>query len=157
MKIRILSLLVAVLFLSACGTTKVVRSTQKGLKGNWVLSSITTSEGNLVDIKTLFNQASPQCFEGSTWSFVSNNNSGTYQFQNSGCDTSTHSIKWFMEEAENDVYFLWKFIPEGLKAKDVKAGYQLRLMYESETDLELEQEAAFEGEFIKIYYHFTKI
>lgn len=122
-----------------------------------MLSSITTSEGNLVDIKELFNQASPQCFEGSSWSFVSNNNSGTYRFQNSACDASTHSIKWFMEEAENDVYFLWKFIPEGAKAKDIKAGYQLRLMYESETDLELEQEAAFEGGFIKIYYHFTKI
>ena len=156
MKIKFLFFL-TIIFLMGCSSTKVVRSTQKGLKGNWTLSSIASDQGNLVDIKLLFNQASPDCFEGSTWSFVSNNNSGIYNFQNADCDNSTHSIKWFMEENEDGVYFLWKFVPEGVKAKDITTGYQLKLLYETETDFELTQEASFEGRIIKIHYHFTKI
>lgn len=146
-----------IFLLAACSTTKTVRTTQKGLKGNWVLSSITTNHGNLVNIKRLFDQASPDCFEGSQWSFVSNNNSGTYTFQNSDCTSSANSIKWFMEEdANGQVYFLWKFIPDGLKAKDVKTGYKLKLLLETETSFELAQDASLEGELVTINYHFTK-
>lgn len=141
----------------ACSTTKVVRSSQKGLKGNWVLSSITTNHGNLVDIKSLFNQASPECFEGSQWSFVSNNNSGTYTFQNGNCSSDVSSIKWFLEEdANGQVSFLWKFIPDGVKAKDIKAGYELKLISESDTEFSLAQDAFVEGEAVVINYYFTK-
>ncbi|MFV0593692.1 MAG: lipocalin family protein [Draconibacterium sp.] len=156
MQKKFLILSLAVLLLASCSSTKTVRSSQKGLKGNWTLSSITTNQGNIVDIKTLFNQASPDCFEGSNWTFVNNNSSGTYVFQNANCDAATHSIKWFMEDDGAEVYFLWKFIPEGMKAKDVKTGYQLKLLSESETEFTLAQDAAFEGKTIKIYYHFTR-
>lgn len=146
-----------VFLLMACSTTKVTRTTQKGLKGNWTLSSITTDKGNLVDIKELFDQASPDCFEGSQWSFVSNNHTGTFTFQNGNCNSSANSIVWFMEEnAAGEVDFLWKFIPEGLKAKDVKVGFRLKLMSESETNFELAQDASVEGEAVTINYYFTK-
>jgi len=149
-------LLALITLLMACSTTKQVRTSQKGLKGNWTLMSITTDQGNIVDIKELFNQASPNCFEGSEWSFVSNNNSGTYSFMDAACQNSTHSIKWFMEENGQDIYFLWKFIPDGVKPKDVKAGYKLKLLSESETEFVLAQDAAFEGDVISIYYQFVK-
>lgn len=149
-------LLTLVALLAACSTTKQVRNSQKGLKGNWTLSSITTDQGNKVEIKELFNQASPDCFEGSEWSFVSNNNSGTYSFMDVACVNSTHSIKWFMEEDGSDIYFLWKFIPDGVKPKDVTAGYKLRLISESETEFVLAQDASFEGNIISIYYQFVK-
>ncbi|WP_319499883.1 lipocalin family protein [uncultured Draconibacterium sp.] len=149
-------LLALVALLAACSTTKQVRSSQKGLKGNWTLSSITTDQGNKVEIKELFNQASPDCFEGSEWSFVSNNNSGTYSFMDVACINSTHSIKWFMEEDGQDIYFLWKFIPDGVKPKDVTAGYKLKLISESETEFVLAQDASFEGDIISIYYQFVK-
>ncbi len=152
---RITLMLVLAVSLMACSTTKQVKSSQKGLKGNWTMASITTDQGNIVDIKKLFDQASPECFEGSKWSFVSNNNSGTYSFQNSGCDNTTHSIKWFMEEAGEDIYFLWKFIPDGVKPKDVTAGYKLKLLSESETEFVLAQDANFEGSIISIYYQFV--
>ena len=156
MKIKFPFFLLAILLLASCSSTKVVRSSQKGLKGNWTLTSISTNQGNLVNIKELFEQAPPDCFEGSKWSFVSNNNSGTYSFQNADCDNSTHSIKWFMEGNGDEVNFLWKFIPEGMKPKDVKAGYQLKLLSESETAFDLAQDASFEGELITIYYHFIR-
>ena len=120
------------------------------------LSSITTDQGNIVAIKTLFNQASPDCFEDSKWSFVSNNNSGTYNFQKANCNSAPHSIKWFMEENGDEISFLWKFIPEGVKAKDVKAGYKLKLVSSSEVEFTLAQDASFEGNMITIYYQFTK-
>ena len=156
MKIKFLILSFAILLLAACSSTKVVRSSQKGLKGNWTLSSITTNKGSIVEIKELFNQASPDCFEGSQWSFVSNNNSGTYTFQNANCSAAANSIKWFMEENGDEVNFLWKFIPEGTKAKDVKTGYKLKLISQSETEFVLAQEAEFEGSTITIYYDFTR-
>ena len=155
MKRHIIFLCLSLLF-AACSTTKQVRTAQQGLKGNWTLSSVTTDQGNIVAIKTLFNQAPPDCFEGSIWNFVSNNNSGTYHFREANCDSSTHSIKWFMEENGDEVYFLWKFIPEGMKPKDVKTGYELKLLSESETEFVLEQEASFEGDLIRIYYQFIK-
>lgn len=155
MKLNLILLCFSFLFV-ACSTTKQVRTSQKGLKGNWTLASITTDQGNIVAIKTLFDQASPDCFEDSNWSFVSNNNSGTYNFQKTNCNSSTHSIKWFMEENGNDVFFLWKFIPEGMKPKDVKAGYKLKLISESETEFVLAQDASFEGDIITIYYQFVK-
>ena len=156
MKIKFLIFSFAVLLLASCSSTKVVRSSQKGLKGNWTLSSITTNQGNVVKIKELFDQASPDCFEGSHWSFVSNNNSGTYTFQNVSCSVSANSIKWFMEENGDEVNFLWKFIPKGTKAKDVKTGYKLKLVSQSETEFVLEQDAAFEGSMITIYYDFIR-
>ena len=155
MKRNLIFLCLSVLFV-ACSTTKQVRTSQKGLKGNWTLASVTTDQGNIVAIKTLFDQASPDCFEESKWSFVSNNNSGTYNFQNANCDGSTHSIKWFMEENDNEVFFLWKFIPEGMKPKDVKAGYKLKLLSASESEFVLAQDASFEGNIITIYYQFIK-
>jgi len=156
MKIKFLIFSFAVLLLASCSSTKVVRSSQKGLKGNWTLSSITTNQGNVVKIKELFDQASPDCFEGSHWSFVSNNNSGTYTFQDASCNAAANSIKWFMEENGDEVNFLWKFIPEGTKAKDVKTGYKLKLVSQTETEFVLAQDAAFEGSMITIYYDFTR-
>ncbi len=156
MKIKMPVLLLSIILLAACSTTKVERSSQKGLKGDWILASITNEQGNTVQIKELFNQAPPACFLGSNWTFISNNNSGTYTFQEAGCDAATHSIKWFMEENDSAIYFLWKFIPEGVKAKDVKAGYQLKLLSESETEFVLEQEASFEGDIIAVHYHFVR-
>ena len=155
LKTKLILLCLSVLFV-ACSTTKQVRTSQKGLKGNWTLSSITTDQGNIVAIKTLFDQASPDCFEDSKWSFVSNNNSGTYNFQRANCSSSSHSIKWFMEENGYDVFFLWKFIPDGVKPKDVKAGYRLKLISQSETEFVLAQDANFEGNMITIYYQFIK-
>ncbi|HYQ59141.1 MAG TPA: hypothetical protein VEP89_17485 [Draconibacterium sp.] len=149
-------LLALLTFLMACSTTKQVRTSQKGLKGDWTLASITTAQGNIVAIKTLFDQASPDCFEGSQWSFVSNNNSGTYSFMDVACLNATHSIKWFMEEDGEDIYFLWKFIPDGVKPKDVTAGYKLKLLSESETEFVLVQDASFEGDIISIYYQFVR-
>ncbi|SHE72644.1 Lipocalin-like domain-containing protein [Mariniphaga anaerophila] len=155
MKINLILLSLFLMF-AACSTTKQVRTSQRGLKGSWTLSSVSTDRGNTVSIKTLFNQASPSCFENSSWNFVSNNNSGTYRFNNGSCDDSTHSIKWFMKDNGDEISFLWKFIPEGMKAKDVKAGYELKLISESESEFFLAQNAILEGSTITIYYQFVK-
>jgi hypothetical protein len=61
-----------------------------------------------------------------------------------------------MEENGNDVFFLWKFIPEGMKPKDVKIGYKLKLLSQSDSEFVLTQDASFEGDIINIYYKFIK-
>ena len=45
----------------------------KAIKGEWTLQSITYSEQGKFDV-TLLNDTSKECFEGSTWKFVPNNN-----------------------------------------------------------------------------------
>ena len=58
--------------LMGCGSSKTVRDSKKVIKGDWTLSTITYSKTGKYNV-TLLNDTSKDCFEGSTWEFVSNN------------------------------------------------------------------------------------
>jgi len=57
-------------------TSKLDRSTQVGMKGNWQITSVTFPGSEYIKVNS-FNLADSKCFIGSTWNFISNNNKGT--------------------------------------------------------------------------------
>ena len=71
-----LILLVAVVVFASCSPTQqTVISAKKTLKGEWSLDKISYDRDGIFDV-TLYNDASAECFTGSTWRFIPNNNTG---------------------------------------------------------------------------------
>jgi hypothetical protein len=77
MKNIILTAIALVLF--SCKSTsikfKIRQRAQVAMKGNWVISSVSYPGSEYIKVNS-FQIADSQCFEGSTWKLVSNNNKG---------------------------------------------------------------------------------
>src|SRR5690554_6617371 len=86
MKKIILLAIVAATTLMSCGTPKIVHESRKVLKGYWNLDNISYDSSGTFNI-TVFNDTSAECFEGSTWRFIPNNNTGRYTIDNMDCPT----------------------------------------------------------------------
>ncbi|MGI9527053.1 MAG: hypothetical protein ACR2MS_08095 [Weeksellaceae bacterium] len=151
-----LLMLMLILALTSCTTTKVERQAANDFRGDWTLNQIVSDEGQSVVITKLFGDAPLECFEGSTWHLVANNNSGTYTLSGAGCDTAEKPIKWYVEEDGNLTYFWFKQLQESMKAKDVLSGYKMQLVTVDESQAHLMQEVPFEGGKMNIHYYFTK-
>ena len=152
-----LVLLVSV-FLTSCGGTKVIRQSKKIMKGVWELTSITYSESGTFNV-SMFSDVSKECFEGSTWKFIPNNNTGTYTIDNGTCDGGPRHFIFKIQEidAQTDLYdFLLK--PTDLKHKsDTNHGYRVWLEHLSEASMKWRQTISVEGKPFHIYMNFTKI
>ena len=92
---KIALLFVMAISLVACKTSnsgtmtskpKETNIANKAIKGEWTLQSITYSQSGKFNV-TLLNDTSKECFEGSTWKFVPNNNRGHYTINASDCST----------------------------------------------------------------------
>jgi hypothetical protein len=74
---KILFLTAIALVLFSCKSTSITNSKlDKGaqvMKGNWVISSVSYPGSEYIKVNS-FQIADSQCFEGSTWKLVSNNN-----------------------------------------------------------------------------------
>lgn len=86
-------------FLISCGSSKVVRSANKSIKGNWILSDVNYDKTGVLDLK-LFNDASYECFNTSTWQFTPNNYSGNYSIVNTTCSTGDRFFKFDIQNIE---------------------------------------------------------
>lgn len=148
--------LFAVLLFTSCSTSKIVKENEKLFKGDWTLSQITTDQGNLVDVKKIFNHFTKECFEGSQWHLVANNNSGWYTLEGYGCPDAQNRIKWYMQEDGSDVYFWFKQIADDVKDKNVTSGYKMKMVSLSETEAHLMYEVPFEGKKLTMHYYFSK-
>jgi len=157
MKKTILVLLVSVI-LTSCGGTKEVRHSKKVMKGMWELSSITYSESGTFNV-SLFNDVSVQCFEGSTWKFIPNNNTGVYTIDNGTCDAGPRNFIFKIQEidAQTGLYdFLLK--PTDVKHKSAtNHGYRMWLEKLSEGTMKWRQTVGVEGKPFHIYMNFNKI
>ena len=71
----------------------------KAIKGEWTLQSITYSEQGKFDV-TLLNDTSKECFEGSTWKFVPNNNRGHYTINAGGCSTGQRNFIFVVQQID---------------------------------------------------------
>lgn len=151
--LRFLALFVAILFMS-CSTSKIAAEKEKTMRGDWTLSEITTDQGNLVDVKQIFNRPF-KCMEGSDWHLVANNNTGWF-VQSANCATNQNRIKWYMQEEGTDVYFWFKQIAEGQKDKKVLTGYKMKLVSIDDANANFMHEVPFEDGKMTFYYHFTK-
>ena len=155
---RILFLAAVASVVMACGTPKTVQESKRVIKGSWDLESITYSETGNFNI-TLFDDTSKECFEGSQWNFVSNNNTGTYNIDNSNCPSGDRYFIFTIQEIDpaTGLYdFLLKPTDEKKKSED-KIGYRLRLAKLTNSKMQWEQTVSLEGSPFTIYMNFSKI
>ncbi|MFH4963712.1 lipocalin family protein [Gaetbulibacter sp. M235] len=143
--------------LFSCGSSKTVRDSKKVIKGEWTLNTITYNEPGKYNV-TLLNDTSKDCFEGSTWQFIPNNNTGTYSINESSCSTGVRNFVFTIQEvnAETGLYdFLLK--PTDAKHKSVtNKGFRLSLTSLSDTSMQWQQTVYVEGKPFVITMNFNK-
>lgn len=152
-----LMLLIFAIGLVGCGSSKTVRDSKKTIKGDWTLSTITFSKTGKYNV-TLFNDTSKNCFEGSTWQFVPNNNTGTYTINDLTCSTGGRNFVFTIQEvnSETGLYdFLLKPTDERHKS-DTNQGFRLTLKTLSDTTMQWQQTIIVDGEPFIINMNFTK-
>lgn len=145
------------LMVLSCGTSKTVRDSKKVIKGEWTLNSITYNEIGTYNV-TLLNDVSKDCFEGSTWQFIPNNNTGTYAINEGSCSTGVRNFVFTIQEvnAETGLYdFLIK--PTDAKHRsNTDQGFRLSLSSLSETSMQWKQTVYVDGKPFIITMNFNK-
>ncbi|MEL0455170.1 lipocalin [Flavobacteriaceae bacterium SZ-1-7] len=153
---KLLLLLVTISVLS-CGASKTVRDSKKVIKGNWVLNKIDYSQLGTYNVK-LLNDESKDCFVGSSWQFVPNNNTGIYTINNSQCSIGDRYFVFTIDEVnkETGLYdFLLKPTDEKYKS-ETKQGFRLSLVQLSDSNMQWEQTVNVEGKPFTITMNFIK-
>lgn len=155
MKKVLLTGMIGTLFAVSCSSANQAQNARADfmkLKGSWEISSVDYDKQ--YKIKPFDEGADAQCFVGSQWNLVPNNNSGSYALAGGGdCPTITRAIKF---DVSKDKEFSFKVIDAGVKAKNVTAGYVLDFQNQTPTSFTLVQNVPFEGKILKVYYNFTK-
>ena len=155
MKKVLLTGMIGTLFAVSCSSANQAQNARADfmkLKGSWEISSV--DYDRQYKIKPFDEGADTQCFVGSQWNLVPNNNTGSYALAGGGdCPTVTRAIKF---DVSKDKEFSFKVIKAGVKAKNVTAGYVLDFQNQTPTSFTLVQNVPFEGKILKVYYNFTK-
>ena len=155
MKKVLLTGMIGTLFAVSCSSANQAQNARADfmkLKGSWEISSVDYDKQ--CKIKPFDEGADAQCFVGSQWNLIPNNNTGSYALAGGGdCPTVTRAIKF---DVSKDKEFSFKVIDAGVKAKNVTAGYVLDFQNQTPTSFTLVQNVPFEGKILKVYYNFTK-
>jgi hypothetical protein len=133
--------------------TKLDRTSQVAIKGNWVVSSVTYPGSEYIKVNS-FQLADSQCFVGSTWKFISNNNKGDMALTKSGCVAFSSPITWFVNR---EGQFVLKVLDAGEKAKRVRDGYVLNIANQTENTFQLIDKIDVGGRITDVVYQFQKI
>ena len=133
--------------------TKLDNKTERVIKGNWVISSVDYPGSEYIKVNA-FQLADSQCFVGSTWKFVSNNNKGEMALTKSGCPAFSSPITWFVNK---DGQFVLKVLDAGEKAKKVRDGYVLNISNATENSFQLVDKIDVGGKMTDVVYQFTKV
>jgi hypothetical protein len=157
---KLIFIFAATLLVAACGPSKVATEARKTFKGDWVLNNVTYPNNTGIYNVTLFNDASAGCFTGSTWSFVSNNNTGTYTPQGIDCTAGERYFVWSIDEGNTTagMYdFLLKPTDSRHKSTTGNQGFRLNLISLTDSAMSWEQTVILEGKPFVIRMNFTKI
>ncbi len=149
-------MLILVVIVAACGP-KTVQQSKKVIKGYWTLDAITYGESGKFDVN-IFNDMSKECFEGTSWRFIPNNNSGLYTVNNGDCPTGDRHFIFTIQEMDKDtgLYdFLLKPTDSKHKSEDGSA-FRLRLTQLDGSTMQWQQTANLEGKPFKINMNFSK-
>ncbi|MDP9080933.1 MAG: hypothetical protein M3O71_26245 [Bacteroidota bacterium] len=115
---------VFILALSACSTVKKLPANIAGASrarfvGTWTITNV-SYDGLLPGaVQTIFNQASPEDFNGSSWK-LTNSGNGIYTLTNGASQT----IFWSYDKSNGEI-FQFKKLYQGDSARKVQEGYQL--------------------------------
>lgn len=134
-------------------STKLDKSSQVAIKGDWKITSVTYPNSDYVTVNS-FQVADSKCFIGSTWNFISNNNKGSMSLTKAGCPTFSSAIVWSINK---DDVFVLKIIDAGVKSKKVTEGYLLKFANLTETSFQLVDKITIGGQNKDVTYQFEKI
>lgn len=155
-KIFLLALIVATGI--SCAPPKVVQDSYKVMKGYWVLDEISYDAAGTYNI-SLFGDTTAECFEGSNWRFIPNNNTGNYSIEKSGCPTGERYFVFTVQEIDKETG-LYDFMlkPTNEKRKsDSKTGFRLQLAQLGDYSMTWKQTVRVDGEPFTINMRFSKI
>ncbi len=133
-------------------STKLDKSSQVAIKGNWVITSVTYPGSNYIKVSS-FNIADTNCFVGSTWNFISNNNKGSMSLTKTDCLAFSSPIVWSINK---EGVFVLKIVEAGTKSKTVTQGYLLRVANQTETSFQLIDKINVGGQTKEVTYQFEK-
>ena len=133
-------------------STKLDNKTEVAIKGNWKIASVTFPGSDYLKV-TSFNIADAKCFEGSQWSFVSNNNKGNMLLDKVNCPSYSSNITWYVNK---EGFMVVKFLTEGVKAKHTDSGYILTVANVNETTFQLIDKVNVGGKFVDVVYNFER-
>lgn len=133
-------------------STKLDKSTQVALKGNWVLTNVSYPGSEYIKVNS-FDLADSKCFIGSTWSFISNNNKGNMALTAPSCTGFSSPIVWSIN---NQGMFVLKILDAGIKAKKVRDGYLLKVAGVTETSFQLIDNINVGGQVKDVVYQFQR-
>ena len=153
---QILLLLITISIMS-CGSSKTVRDSKKTIKGEWTLNKIDYSALGTYNV-TLLNDASKTCFEGSTWQFIPNNNTGTYAIDNVDCSSGMRYFNFTIQEIDEQTG-LYNFLlkPTNEKGRsDTNQGFRMKLTALSDTTMQWQQTVTVDGKPFIINMNFKK-
>ena len=156
---KIILLVVLVATAIACGPPKTVQESRKIIKGYWSLDNISYSESGTFTVQ-LLNDTSKECFEGSTWRFIPNNNTGIYTINGGNCPTGDRNFVFTIQEMDptTGLYdFLLKPTNAKNKSETNNSGFRLRLAQLSESSMRWEQTVSMEGKPFTISMNFSKM
>ncbi len=131
--------------------TKLDSKTQVAMKGNWTVSSVTYPNSNVIKVNS-FELADSQCFVGSKWKFVSNNNKGNLSLNNPKCTSYSTPITWFVNKEKQ---FILKVLDES-KARRVKDGYVLKVANLTDNSFQLVDQIDVAGKATDVVYQFNR-
>lgn len=137
---------------SSVTSTKVDNKSERVIKGNWGIKSVTYPGSNVIKV-TSFDVADSKCFVGSTWKFVANNNKGDFALNSASCAPYSTPITWFINK---EGQFVIKILDEN-KAKTIKSGYVLSIANQTETTFQLVQKVDIAGKPTDVVYQFEKL
>jgi hypothetical protein len=132
--------------------TKIDRSSQVQIKGDWTITSVSYPGSEYIKVNS-FSLADSQCFVGSTWKFISNNNKGNMALTKSNCPAFASPITWFINK---EGQFVMKVLDAGEKAKRVKEGYVLNVANQTEGSFQLIDKIDVGGKPTNVVYQFQK-
>ena len=138
---------------ASVGNTKLDKSSQVDIKGNWRIASVSYPGSEYIKVNS-FDIADSQCFVGSTWNFISNNNKGSFSLNKSDCATYNSPITWYINK---EGQFVLKVLDEGLKSKKVKTGYFLMVENQSENSFQLVDKINVGNNPTNVVYQFEKL
>lgn len=133
-------------------TTKLDIKSEVAIKGNWVVTSVNYPGSDVIKVSS-FEIADSQCFVGSTWKFISNNNKGDMALTKSGCPAFSSPITWYINKEGN---FVMKILDAGEKAKRVREGYMLRVANQTENSFQLIDRINVGGNMADVVYQFQR-
>jgi hypothetical protein len=123
------------------------------LKGNWTVTKVVYPGSDYIKV-TSFDIADSQCFVGSQWKFVSNNNTGEMKLNNSSCTSFDSKITWFINKEGN---LVMKFLSEGIKAKHTLSGYVLKVANSTPNSFQLIDRISVGNKPTEVVYQFSRM